>query len=281
MTKTRTKTLNWKAFTSFNTTLTFIIMSVTGIILYFAPPGRVANWSSWTFWALTKEQWQALHTIFSLLFIIASIFHLYYNWKVFVAYIKIKIVRGIRMKWELAWSIVISLVIFILTMYNLPPFRTIMDWGETLQNSWANEKQEPPIPHAELLTLTELARSISTPLENLMANLNAAGIAPDSTTILVKDLALKYKLTPQELYQKMQAQAQASHTQTGGGYGRKTIAEICQQLDIPLATAIDRLAQENIQASAKDKVRDLASEYNLKPVELLEIIKGQDHPEQE
>lgn len=273
----KSKTVNWKAFISFNTTLTFIIMSVTGIVLYFAPPGRVANWSNWTFWALTKGQWQALHTIFSLLFIIASFFHLYFNWKVLIAYIKIKVVRGIRMKWELAGSIVISLVIFILTMYNVPPFRTIMDWGETLKNSWANEKQEPPIPHAELLTLTEFAQTISTPLENLMANLNAAGIAPDSATVRVKDLALKYKLTPQELYQKMQSNPHLA----GGGYGRKTIAEICQQLDIPLATAIDRLAQENIRASAADKVRELALAYNLKPVDLVEIIKSQDHPEQE
>ncbi|MFH1952450.1 MAG: DUF4405 domain-containing protein [Pseudomonadota bacterium] len=58
------KAFSWRGWTTFVTTISFIVDTLSGIILYIAPPGRVANWTSWQVWGLGREQWVAIHTIF-------------------------------------------------------------------------------------------------------------------------------------------------------------------------------------------------------------------------
>ena len=121
MAQDKAKKFHGKSFTSFISVLSFLIMSISGIFLYFAPPGRVALWSKWTFLFLTKEQWQAVHTILSLAFIIAAIFHIYFNWSILIGYIKKKLQQGINKKRELLWSTIFTLIITGLTIANIPP----------------------------------------------------------------------------------------------------------------------------------------------------------------
>ena len=47
--------MNFKGLTSFLTLSGFILMTVTGIVLFFEPEGRIAYWTNWTFWGLTKS----------------------------------------------------------------------------------------------------------------------------------------------------------------------------------------------------------------------------------
>jgi len=264
-----------KSFTSFITLFSFLIMTISGIFLYFAPPGRIANWSRWTFLFLTKAQWQAIHTILSLVFIIASGFHIYFNWSVLIGYIKRKMQQGINKKRELLWSSVLTVLLSVFTIAGVPPFSTIMDWGEELSNAWSNEQTEPPIPHAEAMTLEELAKLTQQPLDGILRNLNSKGIMVDSTTMVVKELAQKYHLTPNQLYEKMQIKIKNStSTISGRGFGRKTVTEICQQHNIPVRLGLERLKENNIEAGADNFIRDLAQQNNKLPVELIEIITG-------
>jgi hypothetical protein len=68
---------SWKAFISFGLTYSFIIIIVSGVMLYMSPPGRYAHWVNWKILGFTKEGWQAIHTVFSYTFVILSIFHLF------------------------------------------------------------------------------------------------------------------------------------------------------------------------------------------------------------
>jgi len=53
----------WRAFISVATAVSFVALSVTGVVLLITPPGRVAHWTGWRIWALTKDQWSGLHYI--------------------------------------------------------------------------------------------------------------------------------------------------------------------------------------------------------------------------
>ena len=75
------KKFNRRAFISLYIVISFLIMTVSGLILFLAPPGRIANWTDLTIIGLTKSQWQTLHTVFTFLFVIAAAFHIYYNWR--------------------------------------------------------------------------------------------------------------------------------------------------------------------------------------------------------
>ncbi len=275
MAKETRKKFHFKSFTSISVLVSFLIMTISGIILYFAPPGRIAHWSEWKFWALTKEQWQAQHTIFSLLFVIFSALHIYYNWQALIGYIKRKAQKGLNRKMEILWSTVLSVVIIVLTLFNLPPFSTIMDWGSDLSESWSSMETEPPIPRAELMSLEELSAAINIPVEQIMQRLNHAGIEPQNSREIVIDLAERYDKTPQELYIIIKPEQETERDPiSGGGWGRKTVEKVCAQLNIPVADGLYNLETAGIKADANDNIRDLAAHQNMTPIEVATIIRG-------
>ncbi|MEN8155102.1 MAG: DUF4405 domain-containing protein, partial [Acidobacteriota bacterium] len=122
----KNKSFDYRSFVSFGMLFSFIIMTLTGIVLYITPPGRVAKWVTWTFFGLEKDEWQAVHTIFSYLFLILSIFHIFFmNWKTIKLYIKKKTKKGINRKKELYASIVLTLIFFAGTVIKVPPFQSV------------------------------------------------------------------------------------------------------------------------------------------------------------
>ncbi len=50
-------------------TVTFVVLAITGIGLYLAPSGRIANSLNWTFLGLDKETLTLIHTYFGFIMI--------------------------------------------------------------------------------------------------------------------------------------------------------------------------------------------------------------------
>jgi len=73
---------------SLTAALSFIVMLLTNIILYIVPQGRIAYWADWRLWNLTKEQWGNIHINTGILLLTALGFHIYYNWKPILSYLK-------------------------------------------------------------------------------------------------------------------------------------------------------------------------------------------------
>jgi hypothetical protein len=48
----------WRAFVTFYVILSFVVIAASGLVLFISPPGRVANWSQWTFGGLQKANWR-------------------------------------------------------------------------------------------------------------------------------------------------------------------------------------------------------------------------------
>lgn len=194
------KTFSWKAFVTFYVTLSFVVLGLSGIILFVAPPGRVANWSIWRLGALSKAQWQAVHTIFSLVFIAAAGLHLFFNWKVLTAYIRNRLNEGMRMKRELGAAASVGTLLLALTIAGVPPFSTVMDLGDDIKNAWAAPSDEPPVPHAEELTLEKLAEAVKVPAAAARANLETHGVRVDAPGMTIGQIAESNGLTPQDVY---------------------------------------------------------------------------------
>lgn len=70
-----------RGLTSLLTLAGFIIMGVTGLVLYFVPQGRIAYWTHWTFLGLDKTQWGDIHILSSVLFVAVGIVHTVNNWR--------------------------------------------------------------------------------------------------------------------------------------------------------------------------------------------------------
>ena len=269
---------HWKVFVSFYVVFSFLALAVSGIVLYVAPPGRIANWSVWQLLLLSKAQWQAVHTIVALAFLVAAGFHIYFNWKVLVAYLKSKLQAGIRMKRELAAASLTGAVILTVSITGVPPFGTVMDVGEDIKNSWSTTATEPPVPHAELMTVARLSETVKIPVEKAMANLEKQGITVAQPDMTVQQIADEHKLTPLQVYQKIQsddAKPKVSLAE-GGGWGRMNVQQVCERFNVPLDAGVARLQAAGIEAAAGTAIRELATSRGQTPIDIAKIIVGED-----
>ncbi|MBW1773029.1 MAG: DUF4405 domain-containing protein [Deltaproteobacteria bacterium] len=131
------KGFKWRGMFTFLVVLALVVDAVSGIILYITPPGRIAHWGNWTLWGLNKGGWQAIHTVFSLLLLLVIVGHLYFNWRVLVHFFWSKIQNAMNLKWELAVATVIIILVFVGTLWNVQPFKSVMTLGRDLKLSWA------------------------------------------------------------------------------------------------------------------------------------------------
>jgi len=267
-----TKKFNLRAFISLYIVISFLIAGISGVILFLSPPGRIANWTNLTILGLAKSQWQALHTVFTFLFVLAAAVHIYFNWRPLTAYLRTKAQHTRYIRKELISSGLLVIILSSLTLTDIPPFSTLMQLSEDLSYSWSTPGTEPPIPHAELLTIEELGVRTGIPVPQIISNLSKAGIRVETTTTTLGQIAASLDTAPQELYKKIMTEKN-KETYPGGGYGRMTLRTISEQLSIPLEQCLNHLKQNGIETDPDVTLRDLADRLGMNPHDILSIIR--------
>lgn len=264
---------SWRALISFILTWIFFILLITGIILYIAPPGRYANWVNWKIFALNKGEWQALHTIFSFTFIIISILHLFIiNWRVFLNYFKTKTKSGLNRKWELVISLVLVGTFFAGILFWIPPFSSVMLAGENLKNSWEEKDKEPPVPHAELLTLTQLVNQLKLKsAQGIALKLKNQGITVNDTFQTLQEIAALNGKTPELIYEKI-VNPNSHGLQQGAGVGRKTISDLAAETGKSVDEILKAFKDNGIDATKDETLKQIGDKNNITPRELFEMM---------
>lgn len=271
---------NLRNFVSVLLTFSFAVLVFTGVILFITPPGRVAHWTGWTMLGLGKEQWGATHICFSICVIIASILHICLNFKPLVNYFKNRFSNKFTARPEWILALIICLAIFAGAFYQAPPFSSIMDINHKIKFSWDDPAQQAPVPHAETLTLADLAIKADLDLDELIANLKAAGIEPAKPETVLSRLANKYNLTPNAVYNiaiDAKSHPKAPAKQPGcqdqrKGLGKKTLNQFCEEEGIDVQSAIDALGAAEIPAAPDDTLRRIADKALTNPGEIAKMI---------
>lgn len=260
-------------------TISFIVDTVSGIILYIAPPGRIAHWTNWAVWGIDKEEWAAIHTVFGYLLLIVVGVHLWYNWKRFMNFIWSTIRKALNLKWELLAATVVSLLIFLGTIWDIPPFSTTMNLGERFKESWEESEAKVPIAHAELMSLQEFTEKIKVPLDQAIDALKAKGYTVKDAQQTLGEIAKEHNISPDKLYEAMKSEGvkpTVAETIEGTGLGRKTLEKICSEKGLSLDEALSRLKNKGIDAKGNDNLKEIANKYEKTPLELFNIIKGEE-----
>jgi hypothetical protein len=269
---------NLRSFTSFTLVISTIIMSWSGFILYVAPPGRIANWGTWKLMLFTKAEWQALHTIFSYLFFILVIIHLFFvNWKTFLIYFKSKLKSGLNKKWELSSAIFISIIFFIGTLQSWTPFSPVMKFGEKMKESWEGDFHAPPVLHMELYTIEKLAIDLDSiaPTELIKA-LNENNIKVTGIDQTLKEIAAENKVTPSSLYELLSSKYKKHSGPVAGevpqGIGKFTVGSTAKSSGKDLQVLIKILKNRGIEADEKTSLRSIADKLGLTPREVYNFL---------
>jgi len=266
--------------------MSFLIIALSGVILYVSPKGRVANWTGWSMAGLTKEAWGSIHTTMAILFLLASLVHIVYNWRPLVKYLKMPIADGVkRSKSEMLGAAGLTLVVILGTLYGVPPFSTVGNVGEHIKTYWETRSVAGPYAHAEDDTLAAFAQKLGREESDLLERLAMKGSTTDNMNLKVKELAAQYDVTPAALFSALSSGGAAvgpagDRSPTGegfgapggGGFGRKSLAQVCTESDVDLDTAIAALKAMGVTANGTDTVRSLANNAGMNPSELLEAV---------
>jgi hypothetical protein len=281
---------NWsgRVLTSLASLVSFILLCLTGIILYVEPHGRVAYWTKWSFLNLEKDQWGNIHIFSGLLFLVAGGFHIYFNWKPLIKYLSGKIENTLRYKLELGISCLIFLWIVVSGIWSLPPLSYVSDLGESIKNSWVTSPDlEPPFGHAELVSLGTFCKKQRIPLDQAMAELRKAGFEVNNPKDTLEEIAASKKTSGMGVYaviKKLESKPEPmkpgsawtpekiEETFAGTGLGRKTFGQMIQELAIDPEKAYKRLTKNNITAKDDDKFKAVADQHETTPIKILTIM---------
>lgn len=282
-----------RGLTTFLTLVGFILMTITGIVLYFTPQGRIAYWVNWTFLGLTKTDWTNIHIVSSLLWVVALAFHLYFNWKVLMAYIYKKAQGGWKLKKEMAISVLAGLIVWFFPIYQIPPISYITDLGAALSDSWVTSPEyEPPVGHAEQLSFTSFLKKVNIPLEPAIAELKKQGIEVGDTNQAVETIAKQNNTSPMNMYMAIRSLEQkpelvpASSGYTlemveeqfnGTGVGRKVLGDVLGDLKMDLNEAKAKLAAKGVEVKDDETFKDVADRYGVTPIDILKALLVNDY----
>jgi len=193
-----------RAFVSLVLTMSALVMLVSGLVLYVMPEGRIAYWNDWRLLALDKEQWGAIHTLTSLLFGVTALWHLAYNWRAFLAYLREQAGEMLGGRRELASALVVTLLLVAGSAAGLPPFQQVMDFSRFSKKQWyLGEDVAPPFPHAELMSLRQLAGKLDLKLAGMVAVLAEQGLAEAAPEATLKALADGTGRSPGAIFEAM------------------------------------------------------------------------------
>lgn len=200
------KKFYWRSYVSFSLVLSFLVITISGIVLYLAPPGRVARWTAWVMMGFTRGQWEDLHTLFSYLFIIFGFFHLLmFNWKLFFSYIRSRVSKGLNRKRELILAAATFGIILVFTLAKLPPVYSVMDLGSRISSGWAVRNGYPPVPHAEEMLFYEFSRDIfETTASDVAAKAKELGLTVSDTLKYFDEIASENGISPARMFRDLE-----------------------------------------------------------------------------
>ncbi len=278
--------MNIRKTTSLTAGLSFIAIVVTSLILYIVPQGRVAYWSDWRLWGLSKEQWGNIHINTGILFLLALGLHIYYNWTPIKNYLKNKAKKLILFTREFNLALALTLICLLGTLFEIPPFSSILAVSDAIKDHAAVKYGEPPYGHAELSSLKTFTQKVGLDLDQSLERIKSAGFAVKDGSQTLIELSKINNVPPQQLYLVMKPKADPSKSQAvivgkavqlpdspPPGTGNMTLADLCAQFNLNIKTLLRDLSEAGIRANEGQTMKKIAETNQTAPMDIYEKIK--------
>ena len=283
--------------------LSFIFLALSGVMLFFSPQGRVANWAGWTLFGFTKEQYSAIHTTFMVLFLTMGVWHVVLNWRAITGYLKnrSKQVRIFTPEFSVALALAVLFLVGPLT--RVPPFGQFLDAGEDVKAYWEATSGSPPWGHAEENSLTRFCRGmedferlehrrlVAIDCEEALAALREEGFAVQGPNQRLLDIAQANGTTPQALATIVvgvsravtpeEALAALMPPENGArfqrpysGLGRLTLSGYSEEYGYDLDEILGILSEAGLVLDPKMRLREEATRLGTDPEGIIEVLNG-------
>ena len=276
--------MNMRKITSMTLFISLVVLIINSVVLYVVPEGRVAYWADWKFLGLTKSDWGEQHTTVGILFAVAGILHIVYNWKPIVAYMKnrareVKIFTG-----SFNIAMVVTALFVIGTYFSVPPMSTIISISEHIKGEASQKYGEPPYGHAESSSLKMFAKRENLDLAKSMELLGAAGIKVTGEKQIIKDIAKTNGKSPNEVYQIIKPALIQTEVKSAGvtpgvddfingaksGLGKKKMVDLCAEYGLDLEEILTGLKQLGLTVDPEGTLKEIAEANGTAPMQIYE-----------
>lgn len=283
------KSIHKRGLTSLLAAAGLLVMGLSGLIIYIVPHSRIVFWTDWRLLGLSKTLWGNIHIISSLLFLVAGGFHLYFNWRPFLNYLKDKVKGGIRLKRELAITLAAGSFVVVSGIFPFPPLGWLIDLKDAVKQAWVvSPTYEPPFARAEKLSLGVFCKKVGIDPAKAREILQNKGVVGVSLNRRLEDIARANRTSPMRLFALIKHLEKNSGPRSmakpftapsveerfaGTGYGKRTIAHMAKISGQKLNKVQERLAAAGLSAAPGDTVKKAAEKNRLSaPVELLKTM---------
>ena len=123
---------NWKDFIIYGFVFSIIFVIFSGIVLYISPNSEFAKLQDWQIFGLTKSIWRSIFISFNLVLIILAILYVSKVDKEFFGkYFNKEKFKKLSESKELFSSIAIVIIVFSISVLEIPPISSISYLSET------------------------------------------------------------------------------------------------------------------------------------------------------
>lgn len=193
----------WRSFVTLSLVASGSCALISGLILFIVPEGSLARWLLWNILGFGKGQWEAAHTLGSLLFVVFAVLHLFNNRRTLFRYLAIT-GEGHARKPQIFAALALTLLFFFSAVYSLPPLIWVMDFGSWAKESWVSHEHVPPFDHAEDLPLTKFCERMFIDPGAAQSALRQEGFAVTDSRDSLALIARANGCTPVDLYRVLQ-----------------------------------------------------------------------------
>ena len=243
---------------------------------------------------MTKTDWDNLHIISSFLWVVALLFHVYFNWGILKAYIYRKAKGGFQRKTEMAVALAVGVVVVIVSLHPVPPISSFLGAGDSAKEAWiTSPDHEPPFGHAEQVSLKSLAARQNIALDLAVTELAKYGIVVADTSQSVDAIALTNNVSPMQVYLSIRPLEQTPPTPaaessawtpelveesfTGRGLGQKDLTGAAEMIGMTADDLRARLEAKGVTVEDGENFKAAAARYGVSGIDLLKAALVTDH----
>lgn len=274
-----------RKITSMTMLVSLVLLILNSIVLYVVPEGRVAYWADWRFWGLTKTEWGDQHVTIGFLFILAGFLHLYYNWAAVISYLKNKVKEIKIFTVPFNVGLLITALVAVMTYFHVPPVDLVLDLGAHFKEAGARKYGEPPYGHAELSSLKMFTQKEGIELDTALSLLQQAGLRVSGADQTLLAVSQDNDMTPQQVYAVISpAKKQTAAAGDGArpafpdepkpGFGRKTLEQVCTELQLDHAAVVKGLQARGLTIAAGTTIHEIAEANGREPMQIFEAIRA-------
>lgn len=267
-----------KKIISLTLAFSFLVMSITGIMLYIVPKGKIAYWANWKMFGLTKSQYGDIHITSMVLFLVVTIWHIYYNWKPLISYLKNSTKQITLFKKELLIALTLNFLFVGGALFGIQPFQSVLDINEGIKTYWEEQYGSPPYGHAEESSLQFFSKHIGVDTQEAIALLKEKSITVDNKSQTLQQIAQKNNISPGVIYKTIKVKSEKVSGKEAADakisfMGRRTLGELAKMDKINLERSLLFLQEKGVEATPQSQMREAASTLNITPYELFDMLK--------